>query len=1340
MKKLFFLFSIFAIVLSCSSDETSTPVTPPPAPIVKYTITLSAGEGGTVSTTGGEYEAGQTVSVTATPQGEYLFKDWSDGNTNATRTITVSSNSTLTANFEKKKYPLTVNIEGEGEVLEEIVNAGRTTDYDSGTTVKLTAIPAEDGWEFSGWTGAIESDDNPVNLLVSQAQSVTAVFNDDLKQSVVGKWDFETSSASGKGNQTANGSNCTVLSIIFNTDMTFKMYVGNIVLFGDFSISNNSIELKIEDKSIGLISQISIEGSSLSATFNLNGYCVSVNVAQKVEDYNNGKTYMPDDTFEQIMIDAGIDDILDNYVLTEKLKTIKVFRHWRNDTYIEFLDGNTYRRIFEENERYSSRNGRNDINGLDLFSVNPGNTYKFISNVAGLEDFENLESFQMFVNKINEVDFSKNTKLYFYGLAYGTSDFKIKLPNPMPNELSIYIADFKWDSTTLDLSGDLFKANKLMYVYNFQPIEGYSTFVENFQGLSNIQANDLGFFGQHLTSLDVDLLNKDIVNIELQNNLLEDIDLTSLDKLEGIYIGDNPLKRIDLSKFNNLKILEIPLTQIDELDLSNQDILERIIAVDNPNLFCIKLNNEQLDFLNEKLTLNEDENYNNYTNENISWVKDKQASFRNNCQNNGVVSFDLNENIFPIPEYIDFKHIYFTLSPGRNAYQSVENFKKLIYLKNDSGVVVDSLLYDPRVEKNINIPLPPKEGNYFYDEVTYYDGETSSPQMKIIEWRDSNLSSSNRLEYKIYSDVFNYPNEQPTIKVKYNHDALLISKDFNVKKISVATGGFNTNVPYLYLNSKIDEYPIQITYDEYYIQKKIKVDKNTITEINLTGSEVQIPILNIQSISYDGGAYTVSDELNSAYSSLRSTGTAGHGGYFSLQSVSSDEMVVTQKGGDWYDGGIWLDIHKHTQTANNGVIKDTWNGSYNAISQVNNSIKNGNLNANLMAQAKVLRAYFHWRLLDLYGRIRYVDENGASPQLTRAEGFARIEGDILSALGISSVSAGMDLSGSALNTADIKYRINQFGALGILAKLYLNAEVYTGTARWQEAHDASDYIISNGSYRLSDSSVSVPNPSKRPAVPSDAENLTGYAAVFSPANYDNPEIIWSVEYNESDARGMNFHQMSLNYASQYTYLFQDQPWNGYAALEEFYNSYEDGDARKKSNFIVGEQTDYVGNPIYEYNDITSYGELNHKSSINELEPNSNRSDGARLGKFSFKIGAKPDLENDYPIVRLGDIFLMRAEAKARAAGNWSLALGDVNTIRARSGVGSLGSLDANSFLAERGREMFMESSRRTDLIRFGKWNNAWWEKTNSDAYRIVMPIPSDAIQNSNGELTQNPGY
>ena len=175
MKKIFFLLSIFAIVLSCSSDETSTPVTPPPAPIAKYTITLSAGEGGTVSTTGGEYESGQTVNVTATPQGEYVFTSWSDGNTNPTRNIIVDATKTINANFEKRKYPLTVNFEGEGEVIEEIVNAGRTTDYDSGSTVKLTAQAAAE-WVFIGWTGDIESTEESVQIVIGEPKEVTATF------------------------------------------------------------------------------------------------------------------------------------------------------------------------------------------------------------------------------------------------------------------------------------------------------------------------------------------------------------------------------------------------------------------------------------------------------------------------------------------------------------------------------------------------------------------------------------------------------------------------------------------------------------------------------------------------------------------------------------------------------------------------------------------------------------------------------------------------------------------------------------------------------------------------------------------------------------------------------------------------------------------------------------------------------------------------------------------------------------------------------------------------------------------------------------------------------------
>ena len=438
-------------------------------------------------------------------------------------------------------------------------------------------------------------------------------------------------------------------------------------------------------------------------------------------------------------------------------------------------------------------------------------------------------------------------------------------------------------------------------------------------------------------------------------------------------------------------------------------------------------------------------------------------------------------------------------------------------------------------------------------------------------------------------------------------------------------------------------------------------------------------------------------------------------------------MAVTQKGGDWYDGGIWLEMHRHTFSSNNGPINGTWSQQYEQIAQVNNVITNGNLDAGQLAQARVVRAYLHWRLMDMFGRIKIVAPGESTAQRTRTDAFNWIESEILASVA--------NLGGN-----DVKYRINKYAAHGLLAKLYLNAEVYTGTARWADAAFHADFVIENGPYRLSDSSVKVPNLGRRPSVSTDPVELSGYAAVFAPNNQNNPEIIWSVEYDEATAGGMNFNQMTLHYASQYSWNFQDQPWNGYSALEEFYNSYENGDARKTANFIVGPQLDYGGNALVDLASDNADPAINYVPNINELEPNANRIGGARLGKFSFKQFGRPDMDNDFPIVRLGDMYLIRAEATARAAGNWALALPDVNTIRARAGVAAMTSITADQFLAERGREMFQEASRRTDLIRFGKWGASWWEKTNSDAYRTVMPIPAEQIQVSGGTLTQNPGY
>ena len=172
MKKLLYPLSLiltaFIILYSCSPEEETKAPT-------QYTLEVTAGEGGTVDSQGGTIDSGKQISITATPNPEYVFVNWSNGSTNNPLSLTINSNQNITANFEKKKYPLTISIQGEGTVAEEIISTGKTTEYDSGTTVRLTAEPSE-GWELVGWSGAIESTDLEVQLLVSEAKTVSITF------------------------------------------------------------------------------------------------------------------------------------------------------------------------------------------------------------------------------------------------------------------------------------------------------------------------------------------------------------------------------------------------------------------------------------------------------------------------------------------------------------------------------------------------------------------------------------------------------------------------------------------------------------------------------------------------------------------------------------------------------------------------------------------------------------------------------------------------------------------------------------------------------------------------------------------------------------------------------------------------------------------------------------------------------------------------------------------------------------------------------------------------------------------------------------------------------------
>ncbi len=165
MKKLA-LFLSFLFVLSCTKD-----------PII-YTLTTSANpaDGGTVSPSTQQYDEGKTATITATASSEYVFQSWSGatGSTNST-SVVMNSDKSVTANFVKKKYALTTTVEGEGTVTEKVIKAGAATDYNSGTIVELTAVPSGE-WLFVEWKGDVTGTENPTQITIDKAKTVTAVF------------------------------------------------------------------------------------------------------------------------------------------------------------------------------------------------------------------------------------------------------------------------------------------------------------------------------------------------------------------------------------------------------------------------------------------------------------------------------------------------------------------------------------------------------------------------------------------------------------------------------------------------------------------------------------------------------------------------------------------------------------------------------------------------------------------------------------------------------------------------------------------------------------------------------------------------------------------------------------------------------------------------------------------------------------------------------------------------------------------------------------------------------------------------------------------------------------
>jgi len=490
--------------------------------------------------------------------------------------------------------------------------------------------------------------------------------------------------------------------------------------------------------------------------------------------------------------------------------------------------------------------------------------------------------------------------------------------------------------------------------------------------------------------------------------------------------------------------------------------------------------------------------------------------------------------------------------------------------------------------------------------------------------------------------------------------------------------------------------------------------------------------------------------LGGAYSSFY--GIGNHSNLWSSNEISSDEMVIATKGGDWYDGGILLQLHQHNWTPDNGFFNNTWGFLYSGINTANRliaqfeNIESDNSTA-YINELRAVRAIWYMWAMDAFGNVPLVtgfsDEvpkNDADFQTGRTAVYTFVETEL------TAVIADLDASVGGNAYA----RVNQATAWAALAKLYINAEVYSGgaTSEWAKAINAVDQVETFG-YAL--------------------ESL--YSSNFKQENSGSSENIFVVPYDKVFAQGFNWPMMTLHYASQSVFEFTEQPWNGYATVEEFYNSYIDtvnnpgttgavwrglatpdpSDLTKPngrgtldsrlSNFLVGPQllpdNTQAQDPAADEDDPDGAG-LNFTPESNVIYPNGWRQGGARIGKYTYEQGGTNSMSNDFVIYRWGDMKLIRAEANLRL-GNDALALAEVNEIRARAEVTPFTVLTLDNLLAERGREMFAELSRRQDLIRFGKFDDAWWEKEVSTSTYNVFPIPQPQLD-VNSTLVQNPGY
>ncbi len=459
-----------------------------------------------------------------------------------------------------------------------------------------------------------------------------------------------------------------------------------------------------------------------------------------------------------------------------------------------------------------------------------------------------------------------------------------------------------------------------------------------------------------------------------------------------------------------------------------------------------------------------------------------------------------------------------------------------------------------------------------------------------------------------------------------------------------------------------------------------------------------------------------------------------------MQEISTDAAMAPTRGGDWDDNGMHRAIHLHTWNADNGYMNGTF-VSLGTVIYNAGTVLRYNPNPQKGAEARFVRALAMFDLLDLYGVVPI--REGES-----IEDF-RIPPNVLQPqAAIDFLIKEMEEIINSLpdNGPNLAYVANKNAAKTLLMKVYLNKGTFLNRQQPTFAAEDMNKVIALAKEITSSGKYTVAAPGK-------------YFDNFAPDNdVKSTENIFTL-YNENGVRGGNVDRTWYTIAH---YNLNPGGWNGWCTLSDYYDKFESIDERRgiyynypadttsnrKKNygrqnvgFFAGQQYNWTTNkPLMARNPANAplvfTREVTIRTSGATLE-----TAGIRPMKYAFDYAVDGQRNNDWVVYRYSDVLLMQAEAILRGgAGTAAEALTIVNSIRSKRGVAAFPSLTLENLLDERARELYWEGWRRQDLIRFGKFLDAWQEKAaDPDPKTLVYPIPSQQIS-VNPNLVQNEGY